>query len=190
MKFVDTLLVTGVAGFLSGCFAPQTEKGTYRIEECLRELKNDEKFSENVTKTRIVVVKHERRLYLYRNGRIAVSYPVSLGKNPVGHKRKRGDFRTPEGNYTIDRKLCSRKFYRSLHIDYPRPKDIAAARKAGVHPGGAITIHGQPVWNANGYADGYTLMHDWTEGCVAVTNSAMRDLWSAVNVGTPVTIEP
>jgi murein L,D-transpeptidase YafK len=73
-------------------------------------------------------------------------------------------------------------------ISYPNEQDIAEARKKGVNPGGYITIHGQPKWNADGKGDEYTLSRDWTEGCMAVTNSAMDMLWRAVENGVPIDI--
>jgi murein L,D-transpeptidase YafK len=127
-------------------------------------------------------------MYLYRDGKVMSTFPVSLGKNPVGHKVQKGDNRTPEGTFWIHRKLCSPKYYRSLCISYPRPEDVEEAKRRGVDPGGSITIHAQPPWNADGHADSYTLAWNWTQGCVAVTNDAMKQLWYAVREGVPVTI--
>ncbi len=138
---------------------------------------------------RIVVIKKERKMYLYKGNKVTSVFPVSLGKNPVGTKVKKGDNRTPEGQFWIHRKLCSPKYYRSLCISYPRPQDKARAAARGVNPGGDITIHAQPTWNANGKGDKYTLSRNWTQGCVAVTNSAMNQLWYAVREGVPVTIK-
>jgi len=76
-----------------------------------------------------------------------------------------------------------------LCISYPRPEDISSAEARGVNPGGAITIHAQPPWNADGRSDDYTLSRNWTQGCVAVTNDAMSKLWYAVREGVPVTIK-
>jgi len=174
--------------FIVGCGTPEVEGGRYTLDECKEELLKEKDFDESQRIDHIVVVKEERRMYLYRNGKVESSFPVSLGKNPVGHKIEKGDNRTPEGTFRIDRKLCSPKYYRSLCISYPRPQDIEAAKKRGVNPGGSITIHAQPTWNADGHGDAYTLSHNWTQGCVAVTNSAMRQLWYAVREGVPVTI--
>jgi murein L,D-transpeptidase YafK len=138
---------------------------------------------------KIVVIKKERKMYLYKNGKVKSVFPVSLGKNPVGQKVQRGDNRTPEGKFWIHRKLCSPKYYRSLCISYPRPEDKRRASARGLNPGGDITIHAQPTWNANGKGDDYTLSRNWTQGCVAVTNSAMNQLWYAVREGVPVTIK-
>ena len=127
-------------------------------------------------------------MYLYKDRKIQNIIPVSLGKNPVGPKEQRGDHKTPEGTFWIYRKLCSPKYYRSLCISYPRKKDRIKAARKGVDAGGDITIHAQPTWNANGVGDEYTLSHDWTEGCVAVTNDVMNHLWYAVREGVPIII--
>jgi murein L,D-transpeptidase YafK len=136
----------------------------------------------------ILVVKKDRKMYLYKEGVVKQVIPISLGKNPVGHKQQKGDYRTPEGEFFIHRKLCSPKYYRSLYISYPRPSDIQSAQTRGVNPGGDITIHAQPKWNADGKQDEYTLSKNWTQGCVAVTNATMKELWYAVREGVPVTI--
>ena len=178
-----------VSWMLIGCMQPEVEDGRYTLEECQQELLEAKDFDESQKIDRIVVVKKERRMYLYRDGKVMSSFPVSLGRNPKGHKVRKGDNRTPEGTFWIHRKLCSPKYYRSLCISYPRPQDIAAAKRRGVDPGGNITIHAQPVWNADGHGDSYTLARNWTQGCVAVTNSAMKQLWYAVREGVPVTIK-
>ena len=136
----------------------------------------------------VFLLKRDRKMYLYKDGKVQSIIPVSLGKDPVGHKQQKGDNRTPEGEFFIHRKLCSPKYYRSLCISYPRPTDEEKAKARGVNPGGDITIHAQPKWNADGKGDGYTLSQNWTQGCVAVTNSAMKELWYAVREGVPITI--
>jgi len=174
---------------LTGCgFGPDTPKDRYSLEECKEELLDAEDYAEDGGIDRILVVKKDRKMYLYKDGKVQSVIPVSLGKNPVGHKQKKGDNRTPEGEFFIHRKLCSPKYYRSLCISYPRPQDKAKAQARGVNPGGDITIHAQPKWNADGKGDGYTLARNWTQGCVAVTNSEMKKLWYAVREGVPITI--
>jgi len=172
----------------SGC-SPDTPKDRYNLAECKKELMNAEDYSEADAVDRIVVIKKERKMYLYREGKVTGVFPISLGKNPVGDKQEKGDYRTPEGDFFIHRKLCSPKYYRSLCISYPRPEDKARAKAKGVNPGGDITIHAQPKWNADGSGDSYTLARNWTRGCVAVTNSSMQKLWYAVREGVPVTIK-
>lgn len=175
--------------FLVGCnTSPNRPKNHYNLTECKDEMLNAEDYSEDAGIDRILVVKKDRKMYLYKEGKIEETIPISLGKNPVGHKVQKGDSRTPEGEFFIHRKLCSPKYYRSLCISYPRPSDKAAAKKRGVNPGGDITIHAQPKWNATGKGDKYTLARNWTQGCVAVTNASMKKLWYAVREGVPVTI--
>jgi len=171
----------------SGC-EPEVSKDHYSLKECQEELLEATDYTEDGGIDRIVVIKKERKMYLYKNGKVQQVIPVSLGKNPLGQKQQKGDFKTPEGEFFIHRKLCSPKYYRSLCISYPRPEDKARAAAKGVNPGGDITIHAQPRWNADGKGDSYTLAHNWTQGCVAVTNSAMKELWYAVREGVPITI--
>ena len=183
--FIGTLSIL----FINGCgFGPDTPKDQYSLKECRDEMLDAEDYSEDGGIDRILVVKKDRKMYLYKDGKVQRVIPVSLGKNPVGHKQQKGDNRTPEGEFFIHRKLCSPKYYRSLCISYPRPEDKAKAQARGVNPGGDITIHAQPKWNADGKGDGYTLSRNWTQGCVAVTDSAMKELWYAVREGVPITI--
>jgi murein L,D-transpeptidase YafK len=188
--YQKTILFTMFLSLFSftACTSPEVKGDRYTLDECKEELLAAEDFSEDESIDRIVVVKKERKMYLYKDNKVTATIPVSLGKNPVGHKVKKGDNRTPEGEFWIHRKLCSPKYYRSLCISYPRPEDKAKAAARGVNPGGDITIHAQPAWNASGKGDNYTLSRNWTHGCVAVTNSAMKKLWYAVREGVPVTI--
>lgn len=173
--------------FFAGC-EPDVPKTTYSLEECKEELLDAEDYTADEGVDRILVIKKDRKMYLYKEGKIQSVIPVSLGKNPIGQKQKQGDNRTPEGEFFIHRKLCSPKYYRSLCISYPRKEDIQRAQSKGVNAGGDITIHGQPAWNADGKGDSYTLSKNWTQGCVAVTNESMKKLWYAVREGIPITI--
>ena len=175
---------------LGGCFDEPLvyKKGRYPTSECKKELKSGRDFSPSKKIDKIVVSKSKREMYLYRDGRKVESFRVSLGKNPKGHKVKRGDHRTPIGSYTITRKNCNSKYYRMIHISYPNKKDIDMAKKRGVSPGAGITIHAQPFWNANGKGDDYTLKKNWTHGCIAISNSSMDKLWYTLKRGTPIVI--
>ena len=177
----------GALLFIEGC-GPNIPKDQYDLRECREELLDATDYKNEGSVDHILVLKAQRTMYLYKKDKIVGMIPVSLGKNPVGHKQEKGDFRTPEGEFFIHRKLCSPKYYRSLCISYPRPEDIQSAQERGVNPGGDITIHAQPKWNADGRGDAYTLSQNWTEGCVAVTNAVMEELWYAVREGVPVTI--
>ena len=116
-------------------------------------------------------------------------FRFSLGKNgDKGNKVKAGDYRTPEGSYKIVRKKCDKRLYKSLMISYPNAADKARASKKGVNPGGYITIHGQPKWNADGRGDNYTLSRDWAKRCLAVPNLAIDKLWRAVANGVKLDI--
>ncbi len=133
------------------------------------------------------VVKSERRMDLIREGAVIASYEVSLGAAPEGHKAREGDERTPEGRYVIDWQNPNSVAHLSLHISYPAEADRARAAAAGEDPGGDIMIHGLP--NGWGWLGGLHLMWDWTDGCIAVTNAEMKEIWSLVPPGTPIEIE-
>jgi murein L,D-transpeptidase YafK len=135
------------------------------------------------------VIKHERKLYLMSGDRIVRSYDISLGQNPEGHKRFSGDYRTPEGRYELDWRNANSRFYRSIHISYPGPDDVARATARGLNPGNHIMIHGLP--NETEHDSSAFLGVDWTDGCVAVNdNRQMDEIWSLVNDGTPIYILP
>lgn len=137
---------------------------------------------------RVVVDKSERTLTLVRDGRPLKTYRVSLGGAPEGHKRREGDERTPEGRYVLDGRKEDSAAYRSLHVSYPDARDRARAREAGVPPGGAVMVHG--LWNGLGWLGKLHRLHDWTDGCVAVTNWEMDEIMAAVRDSTPIEIRP
>jgi len=138
--------------------------------------------------TRIVIVKSERTMALLSEGRVVKTYKVALGTEPVGRKERQGDHKTPEGLYVIDSKNAKSQFHLSLHISYPNVEDRARARRRGVSPGGAIMIHGLPREFA--WMGALHRQTDWTDGCVAVTNEEIEEIWGLVRVGTPVEIQP
>lgn len=137
---------------------------------------------------RVVVFKRERRLVLLSQRKELHSYRIALGSEPVGAKTRQGDHRTPEGVYTLDSRNPNSHFYKALHISYPNLKDIAAARKLGVSAGGDIMLHGLPKEYA--WVGKAQTLHDWTDGCIAVTNEEMDEIWKLVRVGTPIEIKP
>jgi len=137
---------------------------------------------------RVLVVKSERMLYLLRDDHVIASYRVALGRSPVGHKVFQGDGRTPEGLYTLDRRNGGSRFYRSIRISYPSSRDYAEARKYGEQPGGLVMIHGQAADSGSGYYG--SRKWDWTEGCIAVSNAEMDQIWASTNEGTPIEILP
>jgi murein L,D-transpeptidase YafK len=140
---------------------------------------------------RVVVVKSERRLYLVRDGTVTATYAVSLGRNPIGQKYFEGDGRTPEGLYRLSGKNEQSRFYRSIRISYPSQADRERSRKYGGPPGGNIMIHGQPgLSNASALLRIAIAPTSWTDGCIAVENWAMDEIWAAVDDGTPIEILP
>ncbi|MGV6839906.1 MAG: L,D-transpeptidase family protein [Planktomarina sp.] len=136
----------------------------------------------------IIVDKSDRRMTLLQNGQEIKSYPISLGGNPTGHKVQEGDNRTPEGRYIIDWRNENSIAHLSLHISYPNADDTAHAQSLGVSPGGNIMIHG--ILNGWGFIGPMHLLSDWTNGCIAVTDAQMREIWSLVPNGTPIEIRP
>ncbi len=136
----------------------------------------------------VVVEKGARRLTLFREGRPLRIYFVALGRNPVGDKIRMGDGRTPEGVYRIESRNSQSKYYRALRISYPDVRHARRARELGVSPGGDIMIHGLP--NGKGSVGAAHRTADWTEGCIALTNEEIDELWRAVADGTPIEIKP
>ncbi|PAU65377.1 hypothetical protein BZL41_06815 [Pseudomonas sp. PIC25] len=137
---------------------------------------------------KVLVVKSERKLHLISKGQTLKSYRVSLGKQPKGPKLREGDKRTPEGFYWIDWRKPSDKYNLSMHISYPNARDLARARQEGVPPGSMIMIHGTPLDEE--YPEWYFQTLDWTEGCIALTNADMKEIWSLVKDGTLIEIRP
>lgn len=137
---------------------------------------------------RVVVVKSERKLYLMKEGLELRSMDVSLGLAPSGHKRQSGDSRTPEGVYYLDLRNPDSDFFLSLHVSYPNANDRALAARAGLDPGGQIMIHGMP--NDLKYDEAKYEGWDWTDGCIAVSNADMIDIWLMTPTMTPIEIRP
>ena len=136
--------------------------------------------------SRILVEKAARRMTVYVGDDVARVYAVRLGFAPAGDKRAQGDGRTPEGRFTIDRRNATSAYHLSLGLNYPRPEDRARAVAEGVDPGGDIFLHGQP----NILPAGVTLGHDWTAGCVALSDAEIEELFAATPLGTDVEIRP
>jgi murein L,D-transpeptidase YafK len=138
-----------------------------------------------VAADKVVVLKGDRKLLLMKGDEVLKTYVVSLGGNPVGPKVRRGDNKTPEGTYVLDRHNEHSQFHRSIHISYPNAEDVARAKKLGVSPGGEVYVHGLP----NDFR-GPSGLADWTEGCIAVGNAEMDEIWRTVADGTPIEIRP
>ena len=136
----------------------------------------------------VVVFKDKRKMVLYAGSKEIKTYSISLGKNPTGHKQKESDKKTPEGNYILDARNPNSKYHLAIHISYPNEQDKINAEKSGVSPGGDIMIHGMP--NKLEFLEDYYANTDWTDGCIAVTNYEIEEIWQAVDDGTPIIIYP
>ncbi len=165
MRFIKFFMVLILALGVSGC---ASKFKTYNGPEV----------------THVIVNKGERRMFLMHKNKVLKDYRFGLGFAPVGDKKVRGDGKTPEGDYFIDRRNPNSKFYLSIGISYPNPRDVAEAKALGRSPGGDIFIHGRP--NNRKRRPG----RDWTAGCITVTNSQMRDIYAMVKNGTPIRINP
>lgn len=137
---------------------------------------------------KLLIHKQQRLLEVISNGVVIRQYPISLGRQPVGHKQQQGDNRTPEGIYSIDWRHRSPNYNLSLHLDYPNLKDQAQAWKRGVDPGSMIMIHGTPLDEE--YPEWFFKGLDWTNGCIALDNQSMQELWDLTPNQTLVEIVP
>lgn len=132
--------------------------------------------------TQVLVYKGSRSMYLMHHDQVLKAYDIDLGFAPEGHKAQRGDGRTPEGEYVIDRRNPNSEYHLSIGLDYPNAEDVEVARAAGVAPGGDIFIHGEPRK--------FRKQRDWTAGCIAVTNDEIEDIYAMVRDGTPIVVSP
>jgi murein L,D-transpeptidase YafK len=136
----------------------------------------------------IIVRKGERRLYLMRHGTVLRSYRVALGLVPQGPKERAGDFRTPEGHYQLTRRNSRSDYFLSIQVSYPNDQDLRRAHHQHVDPGGAIMLHGLP--NNLRHPPEYYAKSDWTDGCIAMSDSDMVELWMMTQDNTPIEILP
>ncbi len=137
---------------------------------------------------RIIVTKSKRSLDLYQGNHFVTTYPIAIGKNPIGHKEFEGDKKTPEGNYTINSKNPNSGWHKNLGISYPNAQDIAHAKSLGKPPGGDIKIHA--LRNGFGFIGKLHRSFDWTNGCIAVTNEEIDELYDAIKIGAVIEIQP
>lgn len=154
------------------------QKKEYKIDESLKGRVN-----------LIVVEKYKRKLFIYHDDELLKTYKISLGKNPIGHKQFEGDSKTPEGVYHIDSKNPKSKYFLNLGISYPNEKDKEYAARHNKSAGGDIKIHGLP----NGFSMAeplFDIYGDWTEGCIAVSNNDMAELYEIIDIGTKIEIKP
>jgi len=136
----------------------------------------------------LVVRKAERRMYLMHGGSVLRSYKVALGLNPTGQKERAGDFRTPEGRYFLTRRNPRSDYFLSIQVSYPNEQDMLRARKHRWDAGGSIMVHGLP--NAPHRPPEYYDKNDWTDGCIALSNSDMLEIWLMTPDNVPIDILP
>ena len=140
------------------------------------------------TAERIVVKKSERRMFLLRGEEVIASYKISLGLNPEGPKQREGDFRTPEGEYRLGRRNSRSDYFLAIQVTYPNDIDVQRARTHGWRAGGSIMIHGSP--NLPRHPLSYYESFDWTDGCIALSNADMVEVWLLTPDNVPIDILP
>jgi murein L,D-transpeptidase YafK len=140
------------------------------------------------TADKVIIEKAARKLHLLQDEEVLKTFDIALGIMPVGDKQREGDFKTPEGKYRLDLRNPASDFFLSIRVSYPDDQDMAEARARGVSPGGSIMIHGQP--NEPTHSETYYRTQDWTNGCIAVSNSDMIDIWLMTEEDTPIEIRP
>lgn len=178
------LLLAGAAG-LPQAGSAQTAPAMERVSLSAPSFEPSSKLP---TADRVVVRKGARRMDLLAGDRVLRSYRIALGLSPTGPKARSGDFRTPEGTYRLARRNARSDFFLSIQVSYPNEADIANAKRNGWEAGGSIMIHGLP--NALRHPPEYYQTRDWTDGCIAVTNSDMVEIWMLTNSNTPIDILP
>jgi murein L,D-transpeptidase YafK len=140
----------------------------------------------SVRADRVLVLKGKKLMMLMRGDEVLKKYEIAVGANP-GPKVRAGDSRTPEGDYVLDGRNPKSRFHLSIHISYPNEQDVQNAARRGVSPGGQIMIHGLP--NGMGWVGALHSLLNWTNGCIAVTNEEIEEIWEYVVDGTPIRIE-
>ncbi len=155
---------------------PQTERVTLRTPDKMPAIDH------------VVVRKAERKLFLMHGEIVVRAYKVALGLNPIGTKERSGDFRTPEGSYRLVRRNPRSDFFLSMQVSYPNQSDLKHARRNHWDTGGSIMIHGLP--NQLKHDPSYYENRDWTDGCIAVSNSDMLEIWLLTPDNAPIEILP
>lgn len=136
----------------------------------------------------VIVNKSQASMQLMRDGKVLRRYTIAMGDRPTGHKLQEGDQRTPEGRYLLDYKKADSAYYRAIHISYPNEEDRLRAAALGIDPGGQIMIHGQNPNSSLTPDEAQRL--NWTDGCIALKNHEIDELWQAIETGTPIEIWP
>ena len=148
----------------------------------------EDKLSANIIIDKLVVYKSKRQLLAYSNGKLEKTYKISLGKQPIGDKEFEGDNKTPEGVYFINDKNPNSGYHKNLGVSYPNKDDIKNAKQLGKPVGGDVKIHG--LSNKTGFISKFHRWYDWTQGCIAVTDVEIDELYNAVKIGAKIEINP
>jgi len=147
-----------------------------------------QKIPAGISIDKIIVHKSKHRLEAYSNNKLIVNYKIAIAKNPVGAKEYQGDLKTPEGIYTINDKNPNSGYHKNLGISYPNAEDIAHAKQLGKPTGGDIKIHG--LKNGQGYIGKFLRWKDWTNGCIALTDEEVDELYEHTLIGALIEIKP
>jgi murein L,D-transpeptidase YafK len=169
-NLIFAMLVPLVGIFLLGIPAAAAQAGDFPVAD------------------KVVVEKSARKLHLLQRDKILKSFNIALGLAPDGDKHEEGDFKTPEGTYYLDTRNNNSDYFLSIRVSYPNADDVREAAARGVSAGGQIMIHGQP--NSPTYSEAYYQQQDWTNGCIAVSNSDMIDIWLMTPNEIPIEIRP
>jgi len=148
----------------------------------------DKEIQKDIKIDKIVVYKSQRALLAYSDGILIKTFKISIGKNSIGKKEIKDDYKTPEGKYFISTKGPHPLYHKYLYVSYPNKSDIQNAKALNKNPGGQILIHG--IDKKYAFAGKFHRFRDWTKGCMALTNNEIDDLYNAVNVNTPIEIYP
>jgi murein L,D-transpeptidase YafK len=175
-KLLAIAILAGATFAAQGDPLPETQRVMLRTSESLPVV------------DRLVVRKGERKLLLLRGDTVVRTYKIALGLNPVGTKERSGDFRTPEGSYRLIRRNPRSDFFLSMQVSYPNDSDLKNARRNHWDSGGSIMIHGLP--NQLKHDPSYYESRDWTDGCIAVSNSDMLEIWLLTPDNAPIDIRP
>ncbi|WP_424244484.1 murein L [Elusimicrobium posterum] len=188
--FLSALVVISAAVYLFAIdkSAAVSAEPEAEAEETVKALYQDKELPEGTVIDKIEILKADRKLNIYEKDVLLKTYKIALGFEPVGHKEFQGDGKTPEGKYKVDGKNPGSAYHKNLGVSYPNDKDRAHAKKNGKSPGGDIKIHG--IGKTYGYLGKLHALHDWTLGCIAVTNEEIDEIYKHTPVGTKIEIKP
>lgn len=190
-------ITIGLSLLTSAAFASNAKNTKYSYCEDIRRVDSlldrsresvDRLLAEKIQIERIVVSKDRKELYLISGDTMVRYYPVAFGFSPFGHKQFEGDGRTPEGLYYIDYKNPQSQFTKSLHVSYPNKGDLSFAKSKGKSAGGDIMVHGLPSDDRKRQLISKIHPMNWTQGCIAVNNEQMEEIYALVQTNTLIEI--